>query len=147
MQKYIKVTVYIYIYIYNIYIYIYIHIYIYMYTYVYIYIIHKSSLRKKHPYSELFWSTFGLNTGRYGVSFCIQSECGKIQTKITPNTDTFHAVVLFGKTGKHVALIGLLDWRFLMDTDNVKTPSQYNSIATSNKPNFENRYPSKYCHH
>ena len=32
-------------------------------------------LRKKFPYSELFWS-----------------ECGKIRTRITPNTDTFHAV-------------------------------------------------------
>ena len=26
------------------------------------------------------------------VSLCIQSECGKIRTRITPNTDTFHAV-------------------------------------------------------
>ena len=39
---------------------------------------------------------FGLNTQRYGVSLRIQSECQKIRTRITPNTDTFHAVV--GKT-------------------------------------------------
>ena len=32
---------------------------------------------------------------RYGVSLRIQSECGKIRTRITPNTDTFHAVLLF----------------------------------------------------
>ena len=53
------------------------------------------SLRKKCPYSELFWSyfpAFGLNTERYRVSLRIQSECGKIRTRITPNTDTFHAV-------------------------------------------------------
>ena len=36
---------------------------------------------------------FGLNTERYGVSFRIQSKCGKIQTSKTPNTDTFHAVI------------------------------------------------------
>ena len=35
----------------------------------------------------------GLNTERYGVSVCIQSECGKIWARITPNTDTFYAVV------------------------------------------------------
>ena len=35
---------------------------------------------------------FGLNTERYGVSLRIQSESGKMRTRITPNTDTFHAV-------------------------------------------------------
>ena len=34
-----------------------------------------STLRKKCPHSELFWS-----------------ECGKMRTRITPNMDTFHAV-------------------------------------------------------
>ena len=28
------------------------------------------------------------------MSFCIQSECGKIQTRITANTDTFYAVLI-----------------------------------------------------
>ena len=37
---------------------------------------------------------FGLNTKRYSVSLRIQSECGKIQTRITPNTDTFYAVII-----------------------------------------------------
>ena len=32
---------------------------------------------------------FGLNTERYGVPLRIQSECGKMRTRITPNTDTF----------------------------------------------------------
>ena len=35
---------------------------------------------------------FGLNTKKYGVCFRIQSECGKIRTRKTPNMDTFHAV-------------------------------------------------------
>ena len=43
-------------------------------------------------YSSPHFSAFGLNTERYGVSFSIQSERGKIRTGITPNTDTFHAV-------------------------------------------------------
>ena len=37
---------------------------------------------------------FGLNTERYGLSFRIQQECGKISTRKTPNTDTFHGVIL-----------------------------------------------------
>ena len=32
-----------------------------------------------------------LNTVRYSVSLRIQSECGKIRTRTTPNTDTFYA--------------------------------------------------------
>ena len=39
-------------------------------------------------YSAPHFPTFGLNTERYGVFLRIQSECGKIQTRITPNTDT-----------------------------------------------------------
>ena len=35
---------------------------------------------------------YGLNTEIYGVSLRIQSECGKMRTRITPNTDTFYAV-------------------------------------------------------
>ena len=56
-------------------------------------------MRKKSPYLELFWSTFflhfpafGLNTERYSGSLRIQSECRKMRTKITPNTDNFCAV-------------------------------------------------------
>ena len=41
-----------------------------------------SSLREKCPCSELFQS----------ISLRSQSECGKIRTRITPNTDAFYAV-------------------------------------------------------
>ena len=57
------------------------------------------TLYKKCPYSELAcfaFSTFELNMEKYGVSLRIQSEWGKMWTKITPNMDTFHAVVLSG---------------------------------------------------
>ena len=36
---------------------------------------------------------FGLNTERYGVSTRNKSEFGKMRTRITPNTDIFHAVI------------------------------------------------------
>ena len=52
------------------------------------------SVRKKWPYSELFWSAFSR----------IQFECGKIRTKVIPNTDTFYVVLLYQKE----ALRGLL---------------------------------------
>ena len=47
------------------------------------------TLRKKCPYSEVFWSVFS-DIG----SKCIGSKCGKIRTRITPNKDIFHAVQL-----------------------------------------------------
>ena len=43
-------------------------------------------------YSGLYSPAFGLNTERYGISFCIQSECGKTWARITPITDTFYTV-------------------------------------------------------
>ena len=49
-------------------------------------------------YSGSYFPAFGLNTKRYGVSLCIQSECEKIRTRITPNTDNFHAVLITGFT-------------------------------------------------
>ena len=49
-------------------------------------------------YSGLHFPAFRLKTERYGVSLRIQSECGKIRTRITPNTDTsrsFSGAVFF----------------------------------------------------
>ena len=45
-------------------------------------------------YSGPYFPAFGLNTESYSVSLRIQSECGKMRTRITPNTDTFYAVLL-----------------------------------------------------
>ena len=44
-------------------------------------------------YSGQYFPAFGLNTERYYVSLRIQSKCGKIRTRITPNTDSFYGVV------------------------------------------------------
>ena len=43
-------------------------------------------------YSGPHFHAFGLNTERYSVSLRILSECGKMRTRITPNTDTFYTV-------------------------------------------------------
>ena len=44
-------------------------------------------------FSSPYFPAFGLNTERYGLSLRIQSKCGKIPTKKTPNTVTFHEVI------------------------------------------------------
>ena len=49
-------------------------------------------------YSGPYFPAFALNTERYGVSLCIQSECGKMRTRITPNTDTFYTMWVLNKT-------------------------------------------------
>ena len=52
---------------------------------------HVKSVRIR-SFSGSYFPAFGLNTGRYRVSLRIPSECGKIRTRKSPNTDTFHAV-------------------------------------------------------
>ena len=47
---------------------------------------------------------FGLNTERYEVSLHIHSESGKMRIRITPNTDTSHAV----KNARNSSLNGFL---------------------------------------
>ena len=42
-------------------------------------------------YSGSYFPAFGLNKEGYGASLSIQPECWKLRTRITPNTDTFHA--------------------------------------------------------
>ena len=43
-------------------------------------------------YSGPHFPAFGLNTGRYSVSLCVQSECTKTGSRATPDTDTVYAV-------------------------------------------------------
>ena len=52
----------------------------------------EQSLREKCPYSEFFRSVFSRIRTEYGDKLRIQSKCGKIQTRKTPNMDTFYAV-------------------------------------------------------
>ena len=46
---------------------------------------------EKCPYSELFWSAFSRIRSEYG-EILRSSAFSHIRTRITPNTDTFHAV-------------------------------------------------------
>ena len=50
-------------------------------------------------YFGFHFPAFELNTERYGylreISLRVQSKCRKIRSRITPNTDTFDAVILF----------------------------------------------------
>ena len=69
-----------------------------------IYFMMSLTKRKECLYSQLFcsaFSAFGLKTHRYSVSLHIQSECAKMRTRTTPNTDIFHAVWInyFSKKG------------------------------------------------
>ena len=60
---------------------------------------------------------FRLNTERYRVPLRIQSECGKMWTRITSNTDTFYAVSLM------VATLDLLSKKLqLCHLENLKYP-------------------------
>ena len=43
-------------------------------------------------YSGPYFPAFGLNMERYSVSLRIQSECGKMRTRVSPNGDTSYAV-------------------------------------------------------
>ena len=51
-------------------------------------------------YSGPYFPAFGLNMERYSVSLRIQSACGKIRTRITPNTDPFYPVCICGNNQK-----------------------------------------------
>ena len=62
----------------------------------------KNALDEMCPYSDFsgpYFLAFRLNTGRYRVSLRIQSKCGKIRTRKTPNADTFHAMMGNRKRG------------------------------------------------
>ena len=45
-------------------------------------------------FSDRYFRAFGLNSDRYSVSLRIQFEFWKLRTRKTPNTDTFHAVLV-----------------------------------------------------
>ena len=53
------------------------------------------TLHEKYRYSEfsgLHFPVLGLNMKIYSVNLRIQSEYGKVRTRITPKQDTFYAV-------------------------------------------------------
>ena len=57
-------------------------------------IIHCIKSVRIRNFSGPYFPAFGLNMARYYVSPHIQFKCGEIPTRKTPNTDTFHAVIV-----------------------------------------------------
>ena len=45
-------------------------------------------------YSEIYFIHTDIHCVKRSISLRIQSECGKVRTRITPNTDTFYAVIV-----------------------------------------------------
>ena len=56
-------------------------------------------------YSGPHFSAFRLNTERYRISVRIQSVCGKMRTRIFPNTSTFHGVLLGYFNGTNIFVL------------------------------------------
>ena len=46
-------------------------------------------------FSGPYFPAFGLNTDIYKINLHIGSECGKMRTRKTPNTDFFYAVCMY----------------------------------------------------
>ena len=68
-------------------------------------VVHYVKSIRIRSYSGPHFPAFGLNAERYSVSLRIQSECVKIQTRITPNKDTFYAVVEASETQAHMYFV------------------------------------------
>ena len=62
----------------------------------------KYTLRKKYPYSELFGSAFSRIRTEHGEILRVSPYSVRmLRTRITPNTDTFHAVIVCTKCFKN----------------------------------------------
>ena len=83
------------------------------------------ALHKKRPYSKLFWSAFSHIWTEYGE---IQSKCVKMRTRITPNTDTFHAML--------ISIKRLIQKGPKFKADNVRIPKYKNIFAKVYIPNW-----------
>ena len=66
--------------------------YLFIYAWYFLNMYHCVKSVRIQSYSGPYFPAFRLNTERYFVSLRILYEYGKIRTRITPNTDTFHAV-------------------------------------------------------
>ena len=83
-------------------------------------------------YPGPYFPAFGLNAKRYSVSLRIQSECGEMRTRITPNTDTFYAVLLkqIKKEMKRHRIV------FSLSSEEIKTnilDHEWNRLVASDK--------------
>ena len=75
-----------------------------------------SKIVRIRSYSGPHFPVFGLNTERYSVSFRIQSKCGKMPTRVTPNTDTFYALIISKNVRSKVTVLTYADTHFYTQT-------------------------------
>ena len=71
-------------------------------------VIHCVKSARIRGFSGPHFTAFELNVERTGASLRIQSECGKMQSRKTPNTDTFHAVIFVNISQKMVFVLSKL---------------------------------------
>ena len=93
------------------------------------------SLREKCQYLELAWSVFSRIRTEY--------KCEEIRTRITPNTDTFHAVYRKGFSAQLALLSFMKNWKKALEnkgfcgavlTDLSKTSNSINHDLFIKKP-------------
>ena len=75
-------------------------------------------------YSGPYFPAFELKTERYSVFLRIQSECGEMRTRITPNTDIFHAVIYLRNSFSLRDLVGIN----FSQSNNIVYRKMYNPI-------------------
>ena len=75
-------------------------------------------------YSGPYFPAFGLNMERYSVSLRIQSECGKMRTRVSPNGDTSYAVCY---------IVSITDLKSMQILGNVNSIHQLYYIGLSSK--------------
>ena len=101
--------------------------------------------------------TFELTTERYSISLCMQSECGEIRTRITPNKDTFYAVLTFNtevKPGNYQQQPYFESWRsfsidlfrlYLLTLRKIRKSHQFPAVEISWEPRFRGTIGHKCC--
>ena len=70
---------------------------------------------------------------KVSVSFRIRSECGKVRTRKTPNTDTFHALYLSN-------ICQILKNLSIPNCMNLSKPTALNERCTKNFAKFTGKY-------
>ena len=112
------------------------------------------SLCEKCSYLGLFWSAFSSIRTEFSylkirISLHIQSECGKMRTRITPNTDTFYimsiSVLDFStESAKKRTIYDLLFFTAIYST--IYSRSSFPKCFFVYKPSYENKSKSSTEH-
>ena len=69
-------------------------------------------------YSAPYFLAFSYIRTEYGEMLCMQSECRKIRTKITPNMDTFYAVKVVGTISTVTRSMNVINLEIIKNNQN-----------------------------